>query len=145
MTDTTATRPRKQRKYPADEPKPVDAVHTEEEIAAAKEAAQLEAVEAPAKPKRLRPERETKTKTLKENTPEEQPEKPAVMVVDIPGSPIKVVRPEGEKERYVFELVHDGDTKNYAKFKMPLGSGCVGTVYAPLSTGRVRVSLEAAD
>lgn len=42
---------------------------------------------------------------------------------------------------YVLEAA--GVTKKYAKFTFPEGSGCVGTVYAPLGTKTVKVRLEA--
>lgn len=42
---------------------------------------------------------------------------------------------------YVLEPA--GTTKTYAKFTFPDGSGCVGTVYAPLGTKTVKVRLEA--
>lgn len=46
---------------------------------------------------------------------------------------------DDNRERYQFEMVHAGDTKTYAKFAPPMGSGCVGTVYAPLGTRAVKV------
>lgn len=41
-----------------------------------------------------------------------------------------------------FALDAAGSTKTYAKFTFPEGSGCVGTVYAPLGTKTVKVRLE---
>lgn len=39
-----------------------------------------------------------------------------------------------------FELIHDGDTKSYAKFLLDKDTmGAVGTVYAPLGTTMVKV------
>lgn len=48
---------------------------------------------------------------------------------------------ESGRENYVFELTHQGDTKSYAKFAPPEGSGCVGTLYMPLGTREVRVRM----
>lgn len=35
-----------------------------------------------------------------------------------------------------------GKTKTYAKFGFPEGTGCVGTIYAPLGTRTVKVRIE---
>ena len=52
-----------------------------------------------------------------------------------------VVKSVGDdnRERYQFAMVHAGDTKTYAKFQPPAGSGCVGTLYAPLGTKEIKV------
>jgi len=38
-------------------------------------------------------------------------------------------------------FVHESDTKNYAKWVPPQGSGCVGALYVPLGTTDVRALL----
>lgn len=40
----------------------------------------------------------------------------------------------------VLELVHDSDTKNFAKFVAPEGQGVKGSLYFPLGTENVRVA-----
>lgn len=47
-----------------------------------------------------------------------------------------------ETNAVAFALEPAGSTKTYAKFTFPEGSGCVGTVYAPLGTKTVKVRLE---
>lgn len=49
---------------------------------------------------------------------------------------------DGNVERLVIELEYQGDTKSYAVFTPPAGSGCVGKFYAPLGTAQVRVALK---
>ena len=46
-----------------------------------------------------------------------------------------------EAESYVVDLEYTGDTAKYAKFVPPVGSGCVGTFYAPPGTKTVRVKI----
>jgi len=41
-------------------------------------------------------------------------------------------------ERLTLTFKHVGDTKNYAKFEVEAGSGCVGQIYAPLGTTEVK-------
>lgn len=48
---------------------------------------------------------------------------------------------EDGRERYGFVCEHPGDTKSYAKFTPPAGSGCVGTLYVPLGVEEVKVLL----
>lgn len=47
-----------------------------------------------------------------------------------------------EVDYVAFALEPDSPTKNFARFKYPEGSGCVGTMYAPLGTKVVKVRLE---
>lgn len=42
-------------------------------------------------------------------------------------------------ERYVVEFEHVTDTKSYAKWAPKAGNGCVGNVYVPIGTTRVRM------
>jgi hypothetical protein len=52
------------------------------------------------------------------------------------------VEPEvTEAEVYVMDLEYVEDTKTYAKFVPPTGSGCVGQFYAPLGTKAVKVKI----
>jgi hypothetical protein len=51
------------------------------------------------------------------------------------------VATDGDVTKIQFELAHTGDTKNYAKFEVPTGNGCVGSIYAPLGTVTVKVLL----
>ena len=48
---------------------------------------------------------------------------------------------DGDKTKVQFDLDFEGDTKSYAKFKVPLGNGCVGSIYAPIGTETVKVLL----
>jgi hypothetical protein len=48
---------------------------------------------------------------------------------------------ETGEQRTTVALEPAGETKTYAKFSPPDGSGCVGTFYAPLGTTDVRVLL----
>lgn len=48
---------------------------------------------------------------------------------------------EAERERYGFTMDEVGDTKSYAVFTPPRGSGCVGKLYVPLGTVEVKVLL----
>ena len=43
--------------------------------------------------------------------------------------------------RFTMELEphRDGDAKSYARFVPPAGTGCVGTLYVPLGTVKVKV------
>lgn len=131
-----------------------------EDAAATSEAAPVEAAPEAAKekPKRVRPDRAgkttatpaAKTATKSAGKPAESapeaPAKPKASVTKVEGSPVAIVRVEGEGgERYVFDLEWKDNTKTYAKFVPPPGSGCVGTLYVPLGTGRVRISLEAGE
>lgn len=52
---------------------------------------------------------------------------------------------DGNVERLVIELEYQGDTKSYAVFTPPAGSGCVGKFYAPLGTAQVRVAMKGAS
>lgn len=45
------------------------------------------------------------------------------------------------KQRIVLEMEYTGDTKSYAVFVPPAGTGCVGKFYAPLGTAEVKVAL----
>lgn len=47
----------------------------------------------------------------------------------------------GTVNRVVLTLEHAGDTKNYAKFAVPEGAGCVGSLYVPLGTKSVKVAI----
>lgn len=42
-------------------------------------------------------------------------------------------------DKFTVELSKIGETKQYGKFVFPEGSGCVGTVYAPLGAKTVKV------
>jgi hypothetical protein len=44
--------------------------------------------------------------------------------------------PTGGRINLTFK--HVGDTKNYAKFEVEPGAGCVGQIYAPLGTTEVK-------
>lgn len=44
-------------------------------------------------------------------------------------------------DRIQFEMVADGETKTYAKFKPAPGSGCVGNLYVPKGVEIVKVLL----
>jgi hypothetical protein len=48
---------------------------------------------------------------------------------------------DGDTTKIQFELVADGETKTYAKFRVPDGNGCVGSIYAPKGTQIVKVLL----
>jgi len=48
---------------------------------------------------------------------------------------------EDGRTRVPVVLVYVGDTKSYAVFVPPAGSGCVGKFYAPLGTEEVKVLL----
>lgn len=63
--------------------------------------------------------------------------KPAAKTVAKAAAPVE----EPERERYVMSLEYTGDTKSYAVFVPPSGSGCVGKFYAPLGTEEVKVQL----
>lgn len=123
---------------------------------AAADAEATPAAEAPAKPQRVRPEENEvhaeRTAKKAKPVPSTPPRKgkvdkktaaPAV-TEKLADSPAIVVEVEG-KQRFVFELIKGEETKNYQKFTYPPGCPMVGTVYAPLGTGKVRISLEAAD
>lgn len=63
-------------------------------------------------------------------------------------APAKATSPKAEEapeaaaeESYVVDLEYTGDTAKYAKFVPPVGSGCVGTFYAPPGTKAVRVKI----
>lgn len=49
------------------------------------------------------------------------------------------VATDGDITKLTFELEYEGDTKSYAKFKVPTGNGSVGSIYAPLGTTQVKV------
>lgn len=57
-------------------------------------------------------------------------------------SRVKPVATAEASDVTAFALAPAGTTKTYAKFNFPDGSGCVGTVYAPLGTKVVKVRLE---
>lgn len=70
------------------------------------------------------------------------PAKAAPVVAKAPeGTEVK----DGNVERLVIALESAGDTKSYSKWVFPEGSGCVGTVYAPLGTAEVRVAMKGAS
>ena len=48
---------------------------------------------------------------------------------------------EETTEAYTFDLEPRDDTKTYSKWEPPKSSGCVGTIYAPKGTTRVRVRI----
>lgn len=48
---------------------------------------------------------------------------------------------DDNKTRFVVELEFVADTKSYAKWQPPKSSGCVGSVYVPIGTERVRMLL----
>ena len=52
---------------------------------------------------------------------------------------------DGNVERLVISLVHAGDTKQYSKWTPPEGTGCVGTLYAPLGATDVKVAIKGGD
>ena len=61
------------------------------------------------------------------------PAKAAPSTADTATDPVDVV---------VFDLVQLDDTKSYAVFTAPEGSGCVGKLYVPHGVTLVRVKLE---
>lgn len=66
--------------------------------------------------------------------------KPAAKRAPAPKKAAAPAAAEVSATGYVLEAA--GNTKTYAKFTFPEGSGCVGTVYAPLGTKTVKVRLE---
>lgn len=48
---------------------------------------------------------------------------------------------DGDVTKVQFDLEYDSETKTYAKFTVPLGNGCVGSIYAPKGTEQVKVLL----
>lgn len=55
-------------------------------------------------------------------------------------APAAAAEPEEEgTQRFTFECEPLPDTKNYAVFVPPKSSGCVGKIYVPLGTQRVRI------
>lgn len=58
-----------------------------------------------------------------------------------PAAPPAVEPEESAEESYVFECVQLDDTKSYAVFAPPKDSGCVGKIYVPKGTARVRVRI----
>ena len=59
-------------------------------------------------------------------------------------APAKTEAPAAEAELAKvgpIELVFDRETKSFAVFKAPEGTGCTGSLYAPLGTTEVRVML----
>lgn len=89
---------------------------------------------------------ETATKTTTSRRPraaKATPAKAATPRTAAKAAPVEetTVAESSDRERYVMDLEYQGDTKSYAVFTPPSGSGCVGKFYAPLGTDQVRVAL----
>lgn len=85
-----------------------------------------------------RPARGRKTEAAKgaKATPKA---KPAEAAAEVESTETPAAEPT--KVGLVLDHHPDGDTKSYARFVPPAGSGCVGTFYAPPGTTEVRVLL----
>ncbi len=90
-----------------------------------------------------------KKTTAKAATPAAATEAAKPTVTEVDGSPVKIVDVPGEGQRYVFDLVDAGITKNYAKFKVPeeleAAKTAMGTLYFPHGTTWVRIAFGAGE
>ena len=88
-----------------------------------------------------RPSRSRRTKADAAEAATPAKTTPAKAKAAAPAKAAAVSTGEDGRVRVPIVLEYTGDTKSYAVFVPPAGSGCVGKFYAPLGTEEVKVLL----
>jgi len=83
------------------------------------------------------------TRPARKRTPSSAKSAPAPKAAPVaaPVQAAPATAPDDGLVRTPMVLIDAGNTKNYAKFVPPAGSGVTGALYAPLGTAQIRVLL----